>query len=77
MKRYLMSVSIGSLSLIAIAGCVATDETSGGNGAEGTDTSVTQQGVTAAGDPLPGTDLEAFAAARDNFAAEEDINDRL
>jgi CxxC motif-containing protein (DUF1111 family) len=36
-----------------------------------------QQPLTAIGDPLPGTDPVAFAAARDNFAQAEDINDGL
>ena len=71
MKRYLMSVSWGSLALTALGGCMAVDATERGN------TTETQQSVTAIGDPLPGTDPVLFAAARDNFAAVEDIVDGL
>jgi CxxC motif-containing protein (DUF1111 family) len=70
MKRYLVSVSWGSLALTALAGCMAMDATERGNTAE------TQQSVTI-GDALPGTDPTLFAAARDNFAAAEGIFDGL
>lgn len=72
MQRYWMSVATSSLALTAMAGCAATEGTE-----PGVDTTETQQSVTAAGDPLPGTDPVAFAAARDNFIAAEDINDGL
>jgi CxxC motif-containing protein (DUF1111 family) len=72
MQRYLMSVATSSLAL-AYAGCVASeaDEPADVEVAE------TQQSVTTIGDPLPGTDPVAFAAAKDNFAAVEDITDGL
>ncbi|HEU4727448.1 MAG TPA: di-heme oxidoredictase family protein [Kofleriaceae bacterium] len=38
-------------------------------------TAATAQAATQIGDPLPGTDPVAFAAARDNFAAVEEIED--
>ena len=60
MQRYLMSVATSSL-VLAYAGCVASDDAK-----EAKDEPVvasTQQAVTAIGDPLPGTDLEAFEAA--------------
>ena len=71
MKRYLISVATSSLTLTAVAGCMATE------GATEEDTAEAQQSVAAIGDPLPGTDPVVFAAARDNFAAVEDINDGL
>jgi CxxC motif-containing protein (DUF1111 family) len=73
MQRYLISVATSSL-VLGFAGCVASDD------AQGTDepaVAATAQAVTAIGDPLPGTDATAFAAARDNFAAEEEIEDGL
>jgi CxxC motif-containing protein (DUF1111 family) len=72
MQRYWMSVATSSLALTAMAGCVSTDRTEAG----GVNTAEAQQGVTI-GDALPGTDPVAFAAARDNFAAAEDITDGL
>src|SRR5437868_1180690 len=73
MQRYWMSVATSSLALTAIAGCASTEATEPG----ADDTTQVQQGVTAAGDPLPGTDPAAFAAARDNFIQAEDITDGL
>lgn len=70
MQRYLISVATSSLTL-AFAGCVTTD-------ADGdVQVAATQQATTVLGGPLPGTDAVAFAAARDNFAAVEDIGDGL
>jgi len=43
----------------------------------GDNTAAPQEVGTAIGDPLPGTDATAFAAARDNFAAAEAITDGL
>jgi len=60
-------LSIGWLA-IGAQGCATT---------ESEDTAETLQASTALGDPLPGTDLTAFTAARDNFAQDEDINDGL
>src|SRR5258707_1035356 len=72
MQRYLMSVATSSLAL-AYAGCVTPQD----DGAEEATVAETQQSVTTIGDPLPGTDPVAFAAAKENFAAEEDIGDGL
>src|ERR1700704_3502112 len=71
-QRYLISVATSSLAL-GFAGCVASDD------AKVSDEPVaaTQQAATAIGDPLPGTDLAAFAAAKDNFVAEEESVDGL
>jgi CxxC motif-containing protein (DUF1111 family) len=68
-----MSVATSSLAL-AYAGCVAS-----GDAADNADDQVaaTQQAATAIGDPLPGTDPTEFAAAKANFAAEEEIADGL
>jgi CxxC motif-containing protein (DUF1111 family) len=70
LQRTLKTVATSCFALTAIAGCVS-------DGAEDADTGVAQQGVTAIGDPLPGTDPVTFAEARDNFIATEDINDGL
>src|SRR5690242_9229927 len=71
-QRYLLSVATSSLAL-GFAGCAASDD------ATTTDEPVaaTQQAATAIGDPLPGTDLTEFAAAKANFAQEEEIGDGL
>jgi len=69
MQRYLMSVATGALAL-AFAGCATSDQSD-------VEVAETQQGVTTLGDALPGTDPVAFAAARDNFAAVEEIEDGL
>jgi CxxC motif-containing protein (DUF1111 family) len=68
-----MSVATSSIAL-AYAGCVAS-----GDAADNADDQVaaTQQAATAIGDPLPGTDPTEFAAAKANFAAEEEIADGL
>jgi CxxC motif-containing protein (DUF1111 family) len=71
LQRYLRTVVTSSLALTAIAGCVSTGE----NDPE--DTAEAQQSATVIGDPLPGTDPDAFAEARDNFVAAEDITDGL
>lgn len=75
MQRYLMSVATSSLAL-AYAGCVGSE---GGPDAKDDTVQVAaaQQAVTAIGDPLPGTDLTAFAEAKANFAAEEESADGL
>jgi CxxC motif-containing protein (DUF1111 family) len=65
-----MSMATGSLALAAIAGCATSD-------AGEVQVAEAQQGVTTIGDPLPGTDLTAFAAAKANFVAEEEIEDGL
>ena len=75
MQRYLMSVATGSLAL-AFVGCVNETANIQDND-EDVQVSQTQQGVTAIGDPLPGTDPDKFAEAKENFAATEDINDGL
>ena len=72
MQRYLISVATGSLAL-AFVGCT----TEGANQDPAVEVSQTQQGVTAIGDPLPGTDADKFAEAKANFAAEEGISDGL
>jgi CxxC motif-containing protein (DUF1111 family) len=72
MKRYLKTVATSSLALTAIAGCVAAEAT---DEVEPATTASTAQAVTVLGDALPGTDPVAFAAARDNFAAVEEIED--
>ncbi|HET9620922.1 MAG TPA: di-heme oxidoredictase family protein [Kofleriaceae bacterium] len=67
------TVATSSLALTAIAGCMSAE-------AAGTDPEATAsatQAATVIGDPLPGTDAVAFAAARDNFAATEEIIDGL
>src|SRR5262245_26844913 len=71
-QRYLISVATSSLAL-GFVGCAASDD------AQTTDEPVaaTQQAVTAIGDALPGTDPVAFAAAKENFAAEEESEDGL
>jgi CxxC motif-containing protein (DUF1111 family) len=69
LQRYLKTVATSSFALTAIAGCVAAETRDG-------DIAETQQGVTI-GSALPGTDPVLFAAARDNFAATEDITDGL
>lgn len=68
-NRYLKTVATSSFALTAIAGCVAAESGD-------TDIAEAQQGVTI-GSALPGTDPVVFAAARDNFAAAETINDGL
>ena len=73
MQRALISVATSSLAL-AYAGCVAVEDATDNAGDQ---VAATQQAVTAIGDPLPGTDPTAFAAAKANFAAEEEITDGL
>src|ERR1041384_8451130 len=73
MQRYLMSVATSSLAL-AYTGCVASQDATDQAGDQ---VAAPQQAVTAIGDALPGTDLTEFAAARANFAAEEDVTDGL
>jgi CxxC motif-containing protein (DUF1111 family) len=73
MQRYLMSVATSSLAL-AYAGCVASDDATDKGDEQ---VAATQQAATAIGDPLPGTDPTAFAAAKANFAEEEEITDGL
>src|ERR1041384_8361302 len=73
MQRYLMSVATSSLAL-AYTGCVASQDATDQAGDQ---VAAPQQAVTAIGDALPGTDLAEFAAARANFAAEEDVTDGL
>src|SRR5580765_159081 len=68
MQRYLISVATSSLAL-GFAGCVASDDATGSD----EQVAATQQAATAIGDPLPGTDPTEFAAAKANFAAEEEI----
>ncbi|HEX3481543.1 MAG TPA: di-heme oxidoredictase family protein [Kofleriaceae bacterium] len=65
-------MATSSLAL-GLAGCAASDD------ARTTDEPVaaTQQAATAIGDPLPGTDPAEFAAAKANFAQEEEITDGL
>jgi CxxC motif-containing protein (DUF1111 family) len=70
LQRYLKTLATSCLALTAIAGCVGT-------GTEEEVTGAVQQGATAIGDPWPGTDLAAFAVARDSFAQAEDISDGL
>lgn len=72
MQRNLKSIAMSSLTL-AFAGCVSADATSDRE----PQVAETQQGLTAIGDPLPGTDPAAFAAARENFAAQEEIEDGI
>lgn len=74
MQRYLISVATSSLTL-AFAGCVTTDDATDADG--DVQVAATQQATTVLGDPLPGTEAVAFAAARDNFAAVEDVGDGL
>ncbi len=71
-QRHWISVATSSL-VLGFAGCVASDD------AQTTDAPVAaaQQAATAIGDPLPGTDPTAFAAAKANFAQEEGIADGL
>jgi len=75
MQRNLKSITLSSLTL-AFAGCLSADAGHDGD-AQGAQTQRGSAGVTALGDPLPGTDPVAFAAARDNFAEEEDITDGI
>jgi hypothetical protein len=69
-------LATSSFALCAINGCVATDAADS-SALPSTTTSETAQALTSIGDPLPGTDLVAFAAARANFAQAETINDGL
>jgi CxxC motif-containing protein (DUF1111 family) len=69
MQRYLIPVATSSLAL-AFAGCATSDEGD-------VEVAQAQQGVTSIGDALPGTDPVAFAAAKENFAAVEEIEDGL
>jgi CxxC motif-containing protein (DUF1111 family) len=69
MQRYVMSVATGSLAL-AFAGCTTSDDAD-------VKVAETQQGVTTIGDPLPGTDLDAFAEAKANFMQEEESDEGL
>lgn len=71
MKRYLKSVATSSLALSALAGCVAAEAR------DEAATSATAQAATVIGDPLPGTDLAAFEAAKDNFSEAETIEDGI
>src|ERR1043166_9579473 len=71
MQRILMSVATSSLAL-AYAGCVTSQD----DGNQEPAVSETQQGVSI-GDPLPGTNAAAFAAAKANFQQEEVIDDGL
>jgi len=73
MKRFLTTVATSSLALTAIAGCMSAEAA----GSDEAATASATQASTVIGDPLAGTDPVAFAAARDNFAAEEDITDGL
>src|SRR5215467_6040198 len=75
MQRYLMSVATSSLAL-AYAGCVGSDDANSAND-EPVQVAATQQALTSIGDPLPGTDPVAFAAAKANFVAEEENEDGL
>ena len=72
MQRYLISMATGSLTL-ALAGCVTSNDAQD----PGVQVAETQQGATAIGDPLPGTDPDKFAEAKANFAAAEAIEDGL
>jgi CxxC motif-containing protein (DUF1111 family) len=65
-----MSVATSSLAL-AYAGCATSSDV------EDVQLAEAQQGVTVIGDALPGTDPVAFAAAKENFAAVEEIEDGL
>ena len=75
MQRYLMSVATSSLAL-AYAGCVGSEDASDAKD-DTVQVAATQQAVTVIGDPLPGTNAEAFAEAKANFIQEEDISDGL
>ena len=71
MQRYLLSVATGSLAL-AFVGCNNEGLMIQDQGKDKpVQVSQTQQGMTAIGDPLPGTDPDKFAEAKANFAAEE------
>jgi CxxC motif-containing protein (DUF1111 family) len=63
--------------LVGLAGAIALLPSCANTEAEPVREQTATQAVAAAGDALPGTDLEEFAAAREAFAAEEDINDGL
>jgi CxxC motif-containing protein (DUF1111 family) len=71
-QRYLISVATSTLAL-GFAGCVSSDA------APTTDEPVAaaEQAATAIGDPLPGTDADAFAEAKANFMQEEEAADGL
>src|ERR1043166_1888206 len=75
MQRFLMSVATSSLAL-AYAGCVGSEDAADAKD-DTVQVAATQQAVTSIGDPLPGTDLDAFAEAKANFMQEEDIHDGL
>jgi CxxC motif-containing protein (DUF1111 family) len=67
------TAATSALALTAMAGCISADATDQPEDTTGT----AEQAVTKIGDPLPGTDATAFAAAAANFAAEEEIADGL
>jgi len=70
MRSWRIVLSVGWVA-IGAQGCADTQSPDDESVAD------TVQAATVLGDPLPGTDLTAFNAARDNFAEEEDINDGL
>jgi CxxC motif-containing protein (DUF1111 family) len=74
MQRLGLSPFLCSFSIGLLAGCAVGDEEPA---TETTQVSTALQIGAPIGSPLPGTDPVAFAAARDNFAAAEDINDGL
>jgi CxxC motif-containing protein (DUF1111 family) len=73
MNRYLSTVATSSLALTALASCMSAEAADDPE----VETAAAAQASTVLGAALPGTDPVAFAAARDNFAAEETIVDGL
>lgn len=72
MQRHWLTLATSSFVFGAMAGCVPAEPS---DSKPDFATSEAQQGLTAIGDPLPGTDPVAFAAARENFEAVETIDD--
>jgi len=73
MKQYLLSLTTTGLAMTAMAACAASEAATTTSASTGE----TAQAATTIGAALPGTDPDLFAAARDNFAAEEAIEDGL
>jgi CxxC motif-containing protein (DUF1111 family) len=73
MKQYLLCVTTTGLAMTALAAC-ATSEAAPASESE---TAETAQAATTLGTALPGTNAALFTAARDNFIAEEAIDDGL
>jgi len=76
MKHSLLSLTTTGLAMTAMAACAAS-EAATPNASPSSETAQAATAAPAIGAALPGTDPDLFAAARDNFAAEEEIVDGL